>query len=274
MKNREQQKSWKWNTRTGYFPGCRKGAPWFVLLLAGLLIAAACESGPASTNKTASVTVTVGDSGISPQAFQGTFDKVESIIARAFNGETLLDTANLDNSLGPWRGTIYALPVGPTLTFTAQGFDQYNTKIFEGSLGTTVAEEGNQLMIPMGPVDDGTGFPTPAVTGIVMPALITASTEVSIDFSVSGQNDSSLDFAIYADGGVFSPQADTIELDGSGNGAVTVRYTAPALTGTLTHYIELINPQSVTVGTVFGTVVVPPRCVLGVSKLDECTLGP
>ena len=249
------------------------------LLLSALLLLAGCQGGGSSTQtgRTVNVTVRAGEvktSGISPQAFLGTFDQIARIEAQAFEGATLLDSGVLTDPGTGWSGSLFGLPIGPTLTFNAQGFNASSVKIFEGSLNAQVVEGENAITIPMNPLDDGTGFPTPSITGIVLPAIISISATASIEIQAGGVGGTSLTYTLTSGGGTFNASSGTISLDAGGIGSVTVSYTAPATTGTYSHAVTVTNSQTVSATAPFDTVVGLPRCVLDMSKLDQCTLGP
>lgn len=245
-----------------------------LIVLSLLLSLAGCENG--SMNKTASVKVTAGSSGVSTQAFKGTAGDITRVAALAYNGATLLDSLDLTDTGSGWEGSLYNLPVGPTLTITGQGFNASGVKIFEGSVSVEVIEGGNQITIPLNPLDDGTGFPLPSIVGIAMPASISISSSVSVDISVHQQGEASLDYVISAasGGGTFSSLSGSVPLDGSGNGEFTLAYTAPAAGGTYSHSVTVTNSQQVSSTAAFNTVVGLGPCVLDNSYLDNCTLTP
>src|SRR5690349_11498098 len=126
------------------------------LIVGGMLILlAACGSGASTSSgsggnhaplyDTQAVTVTVGGPeqtsslSMQPLVFLGSFADIHSVsvvvsgLDRFGVFQSVLATANLTLVEGSWSGTIQGLPIGPTLTFTAHGYNGASVEIYSGT---------------------------------------------------------------------------------------------------------------------------------------------
>lgn len=249
------------------------------LLAAATLLVSACRQadssdpgdGTAEIYPIADVDVAAGDSAdvqgstaglIQPQIFTGSFSNVTTVTVTVSGQDkygvtqSTLATANLTKVASVWSGTIAGLPVGPTLTFTADGYTSTNAHIFSGAVSQVLTGTADTVKAAMSPVDNGVPFNFPVVTSLPLPATLLRRTTVAIPIGVTGSPNETLSFAITpTTGGTFTPRTGTLALPASGTGTINTSYKAPGTTGTKTHTLTLTNSQSNAVDVTFNIVV-------------------
>lgn len=101
----------------------------------------------------------------------GTYTDVTSVTIDVKREDTFLVQGQpLSNNSGTWEVTIPKLLVGPQFTFIARANNSSNTLIFTGTTFQTLNSENGLVRIQMvGPIDDGTGYTLPKITGIQRP---------------------------------------------------------------------------------------------------------
>jgi hypothetical protein len=197
-----------------------------------------------------------------PLVFTGSFSNVTTVTVTVSGQDkfgvvqALLATANLTLAAGVWSGTIAGLAVGPTLTFTANGYTATSAKIFSGAVSQVLTGTADQVAARMSPVDNGVPFNFPVVTSLPLPATLLRNTSVAIPIGVTGSPNETLSFAITpTTGGTFTPRTGTIALPASGTGTINTSYKAPGTTGTKNHTLTLTNSQNNAVAVTFAIVV-------------------
>jgi len=202
-------------------------------------------------------------SGLSrPQIFSGSFSAVTRVTVTVSGqdkygvNQPALATANLTLAAGVWSGTIPGLAVGPTLTFTADGYTATNAHLFSGAVSQVMTGGANTVAAAMSPVDNGAPFNIPVVTSLPLPATLLRNTTVAIPIGVTGSPNETLSFAITpTTGGTFTPRTGTLALPASGTGTINTSYKAPGSTGTKTHTLTLTNSQTNALDVTFNIVV-------------------
>ncbi len=271
----------------------RKWAP-LIVLATLLLTFAGCGDGAGGDARTAngtaigdsrpvtaSLSVSVGlSSGFTTLAAKGTADQVQAVSVEVRDGAGQIASEPLEkNAAGQWFVTIHGLPVGPLLTFIGHAYNSEvltaTTEIFRGQTDMTLSGLGDSLTLALKSLDDGTGNPLPTIAAIIIPETIGISTTVTVEVQVAGEKGTSLTFAFGSGGGGFSPETDSVSLDAIlGTGVFTAAYTAPDTAASYAHTLKLSNVQGNSVETAFSTAVGLTRCILDLSKLDNCALGP
>lgn len=272
----------------------------FLVLVAGsLLLLSACNSGgssgvenmgdlwggpmdsvaPKPRYSVTDVSITVAGSQAAgrvssltmvPQVFTGSFSDVTRVNV-VVSGEdkfgvtqTSLASVDLTLSAGVWSGTISGLAVGPTLTFTASGYNSGGTVIFSGVATQVLTGVSDAVAVNMTPNDNSVPVAFPIITSITVPAetvvsTTTAGNAIAVAVTSSANDTLTYGFTAATGGGSFGTPTGTLVLPGSGTGTINTAYTAPATpngTAGYVHTVSVANAQGNSVDATFATVVV------------------
>lgn len=237
---------------------------------------------------TTSVSLAIGGGGASslaqPLAALGTFADVARVAVEVAGEDRFgvfqdpLAAAELTQDVdGVWRATIADLPIGPTLTFTAHGYDAADVEIFSGSATQALTGVGDLVAIAMTAVGDGVPIAFPRIDSISVPAEIVHDTGAAVSVAVTGSPDETLLHAFFSGGGTFAPASGTILLPASGTGTVNATYTAPSAVGTYDHAVRVTSSLGNAVEADFSTTVVndvtSPEVVVSFAPVVTGILG-
>jgi hypothetical protein len=213
---------------------------------------------------------TFSDVQFSAKAALGTFSDVQRVtievvgVDKYGNPPSSLATVDLVQAVpgGPWTGTITGLPVGPSLTFTARGYDSppptVGVLIFSGDVTQVLTGLSDSVTVAMNPIDDGIPIMFPRVLMISLPAEIVHLDSKDVNVSVQGtaNEDMSYEFSSESGGGAFSPSIGVETLTAIGDGTITSNYTAPDAVGEYAQTVKVINSQGNSVEVDFDITVV------------------
>ena len=249
-----------------------------LLACASLLIAACGQGGSTSDGASAplypttDVSITAGGPTAFPQSleqayqqevFAGSFSNVTQVTVTV-SGEDMFGTpqANLvTTNLGlkgkVWSGSVAGLPIGPTLTFTVNGYSASGAVLFSGAASQVLSSSTKKVGVDLSPVDDGQPFDFPVATSLTVPATVTHGTTASVSLGVSGTPNETLSYVFKpANGsGSFTPSSGTLTLPISGTGTIISTYKAPTKAKTASVTFTLTNSQSNSIQVAFNIVV-------------------
>lgn len=243
-------------------------------VLVGLLLAllGGCNgsggSGPQAIYETTSLTLRAGDASSSalsaqPLAFAGSFADVTAVRVTVSGEDRYgveqnpLASADLTrDGNGVWSVTIPNLPIGPTLSFTANGLDASGTVLFTGTATTELTGNGDIVAVAMAPVSDGAQLLFPVVQRVTLPGNVVVSSEAGVSVDVKGSAGEVLTFAFTAQDGTFAPATGSLTTASSGMGTINSVFSAPDSPGALTQSVQVTNRQNNSVVTDFPVQVI------------------
>ena len=149
----------------------------FTSVLLVLSLVAASIAVPATADaQTINVNVdfSSGSSSIMLNAL-GTADEVSSITVKAHRilNSDLIQSTELENTLGIWDGTLSELPYDEAILFTASAFNDSSVIIFSGVLTRTLVDgQNNDIAFQMGSIDDGVATSNPGIISATLPKTV------------------------------------------------------------------------------------------------------
>jgi hypothetical protein len=207
---------------------------------------------------------------IAPQVFTGSFSDVTRVNVVVSGqdkfgvSQTSLASVDLTLSAGVWSGTISGLAVGPTLTFTASGYNAAAAVIFSGVATQVLTGTADAVAVNMTPNDNGVAMAFPIITSITVPtetvvSTTTAGSAIAVAVTSSPSDTVTYGFTAATGGGSFGTPTGTLALPVSGTGTINTAYTSPATpngTAGYVHTVSVANTQGNSVDATFATVVV------------------
>ena len=231
-------------------------------------------SSSSSSSSTVSATIEVYD-GVTESARSSsrtsfsstgnTFSDIAKMTASVKEGVTThIDNQTLskDSSDGRWKATLLNLPTGVTLTFSGDAYGADNvTKTFSGTASTALSTSGtNIIALTMYPVTNNTTQTFPIISSILRPSTMNAGDNATVQVSVKGSTDETLNYYFTSGGGTFNPGGcDTssgcdnstyagVDFPLSGTtGTIVSTFTAPTVipsSGKVNHTVRVTNSQN------------------------------
>ncbi len=252
-----------------------------LLVVSAFVFVASCSksedgsttSSSSSSSSTVSATIEVYDGetestrSLSRTSFSSTgntFSDITRMTASVKEGVTThIDNQTLskDSSDGRWKATLLNLPTGVTLTFSADAFDNL-TKTFSGTASTALSTSGtNIIALTMYPVSNNTTQTFPIISSILRPSTMNAGDNATVQVSVKGSTDETLNYYFTSGGGTFNPggcdnstssnNCQTyagVDFPLSGTtGTIVSTFTAPTVipsSGKVNHTLRVTNSQN------------------------------
>jgi len=181
---------------------------------------------------------------------------------------TRIDNQSLskDASDGRWKATLLNLPTGVTLTFSGEAYgrdsDNVSLKTFSGTASTALSTSGtNIIALTMYPVSNNTTQTFPIISSILRPSTMNAGDNATVQVSVKGSTDETLNYYFTSGGGTFNPggcdnstssnNCQTyagVDFPLSGTtGTIVSTFTAPTVipsSGKVNHTVRVTNSQN------------------------------
>jgi len=189
-----------------------------------------------------------------PETSINSLDEIASISVSVEKGsEVLVNQQFLNKNSGSWQGVVTNLPVGESLTFRSQAFDNNDNQVLSGTTVQTLVENDTVTIMLGGDIT----VTIPAIKLITFKQEIKTLETIQIEFQISGPQGSELNYKVTPDnnGGNFNPVEGTILLSGSSNANLVINYTAPLTARDYKHSI-VISIGSYSIETNFTTKVV------------------
>ena len=236
------------------------------------------SSSSSSSSSTVSATIEVYDGesessrSLSRSAIKSsgnTFSEISSMYASVKEGiSTRIDNQSLskDASDGRWKATLLNLPTGVTLTFSGEAYgrdsDNVSLKTFSGTASTALSTSGtNIIALTMYPVSNNTTQTFPIISSILRPSTMNAAGTATVQVSVKGSTDETLNYRFTSGGGTFNPggcdnstssnNCQTyagVDFPLSGTtGTIVSTFTAPTVipsSGKVNHTVRVTNSQN------------------------------
>ena len=253
----------------------------------------------ATSASTVSATIEVYDGvtesarSLSRSAFSSagnTFSEIASMTASVKQGvSTHIDNQSLskDASDGRWKATLLDLPTDVTLTFSGDAYESDNvTKSFSGTASTALSTSGtNIIALTMYPVTNNTTQTFPIISSILRPSTMNAAGTATVQVSVKGSTDETLNYRFTTGGGTFNPggcdnftssnNCQTyagVDFPLSGTtGTIVSTFTAPTVipsSGKVSHTVRVTNSQNNAVEVSFNISLTNGESGLGSYSLE------
>lgn len=231
-----------------------------------LVFAAGCAPVASDgTSDTTGVSVAIDFSGtgtsqgtsLSMQPLAEAVDDVQRVTVDVSRDGTPLVTgieATDDGQTGARSATIASLPVGVPLTITAHAYDGDDVEIFSGTTQVTLSDTTAEVVVDMASTDTSV-LTLPRIVGIQVPDQILPDASAQVSVSIEGSAGETVQWALTADAGSFSPSNGQVQLSASGTDTLMVTYSAPSRAGTDTPTVRVTNSAGNSVTARFPMVV-------------------